>query len=229
MTQPTAPQTQLGVLRAVQHPDLSPVLTHFCGRRREPCPDVPSSIRNMSARQRLESILWETQLQMFVTFSGGDPAVCFTEATFAGLKYMIERRGYEPWALMFDRQYVYSAGGAPAWHARDLEYRLLQQNQRLRSWAVRLGPGSDWLEEREWRIVRPQTAGKPWGIPLGDLRLVGLIVGDPTWTGARWANCVPAGSDRPVWSMYYPPVPGGLPRWWWDPANAQFQALTPWF
>lgn len=230
MTQPSAPvpQSQPGILRAVQHPDLSEVLTHFCGRRRERR-DLPQHIRSMSARERLESVLWEQQLQMFVTFSEGNPAVCFTEGRWAALKFMIEQRGYEPWALMFDRQSVYAANGGPAWHARDLEYSMLQQNQQLRSWAVRLGQGSDWLEEREWRIVRYQTSPPPWGIPLVNLRLLGLIVGDPAWTGARPANLVPIGGDRPVPGVYYPSVPPGLPRFWWNPATAQFVALAPWY
>jgi hypothetical protein len=83
---PAVPQTALRVLRTVQHPGLSPVLMPFCGRRREPCPDLLVHIRAMSARERCESILWEAQLQMFVTSSQGDPAACFTEATLQGRK-----------------------------------------------------------------------------------------------------------------------------------------------
>jgi hypothetical protein len=46
----------------------------------------------MTAQQRLESILWQGKLWGFTTFSGGVPAVCFTEATLNGLNFMIGRR-----------------------------------------------------------------------------------------------------------------------------------------
>jgi hypothetical protein len=109
----------------------------------------------MSASMRLTSILWQQTLGTVITFSGGSPAACFTEALLPGLGFMIQRRGYQPWGVLFRRQEVYDAGGGPVWHARREQYDLLAQDDRLRSWAVRLEAGSsDWLEEREWRIPR---------------------------------------------------------------------------
>ena len=225
---PTSPQ---GSLRPVEHPDLSPILTHFCSRCRPFGAQVPANICSMSAPDRLASILWQGELLTFVTFSGGDPAVCFTEATLAGLQFMIKQRRYEPWGLMADRQSVYDAGGGPVWYARPEQYQALRQlDPRLRSWAVRLEPGSDWLEEREWRIVRSTTApGQPLAVPLSRLRLVGLIVGDPSWTGARYEYCVAAATGQLTWGSFFPPLAAGLPRWWWNPAHAQFQLLPPLF
>ena len=115
MPLPSAPLTRpRDVLRPVQHPDLSGVLTHFCYRNR-PQPSVPPGIQGMTARQRLESILWQGKLWGFTTFSGGVPAVCFTEATLNGLNFMIGRRFYWPWGLVFDRQSIYDGGGGPVW------------------------------------------------------------------------------------------------------------------
>ena len=97
-------------------------------------------IRSMTAFVRLESILWQQRLHTFVTFSGGDPAVAFTEAKLPGLQFLIEQRGYQPWGLLLHRQSVYDAGGGPVWHARPEQHAVLRQYPRLRSWAVRLEP-----------------------------------------------------------------------------------------
>ena len=220
-----------GVLRQVEHPDLSPLLTHFCSRGRPLGGEVPPDVRGISAPDRLGSILWEQQLRAFVTYSGGDPAVCLTESTLAGLHFLIGKRGYQPWGLVFDRQSVYDAGGGPVWHARPEQYRALgERDPVLRSWAVRLDPGSDWLEEREWRIVRAAAVpARRSAVGLGELRIVALIVGDQAWTGARWGEMVAGATGRPAWGNYFPPLLAGVPRWWWNPAAAQLQYLPPFY
>lgn len=216
--QPLAPAASRPLLRPAEHPELSDVLTHFCGRGRDRA-DLPASIQQLSSADRLENILWEQRLRTFVTFSRGDPAVCFTEAGKAGIKFMIKERGYEPWALLFRRQDVYDAGGGPIWHARPTEYDLLCQDPHLRSWAVRFEAGhSDWLEEREWRIVR--TAD----IPLSELRPIGLVVGNSWWTGARHEYLLDP-SRQPRFGYYYPPLGAGLPRYLWNPALDAFTTL----
>jgi len=222
MTQPhipLAPTTAPGILQPTAHPDLSRVLTHFCGRPRDPGADVPADITAMTPPDRLENILWDQRLRMFVTYSGGDPAVCFSELTEAGLRYMIQTRGYAPWGLMFDRESVYNAGGGPVWHVRtDQHEQLKKLAPQLRSWAVRLGEGSDWLEEREWRITRPKSAGYAPSVGLDELRLLGLLVGDPWWSGGRAATLVPRGGSQPQPGSYFPPaLHPGLPRILWNP------------
>jgi hypothetical protein len=206
---------------------MSPVLTHFCGGRQGRALNwrLPDNIRNMSGPDRLTSILWEMQLRTFVTYSGGDPAVCFTEAMEPGIKYMIQTKGYEPWGLIFGRQSVYNADGGPVWYARQKQFeRIGQHDPSLQSWVVRLdAPGSDWSWEREWRIVRSSA------VELRELELVGLLVGDPRWTGVRYANCVSVVTGQLTWGNFYPPLPSGLPRWLWNPANVQFQWLPPLF
>ena len=157
------------------------MLTHFCYRNR-PQPSVPPEIQGMTAQQRLESILWQGKLWGFTTFSGGVPAVCFTEATLNGLNFMIGRRFYRPWGLVFDRQSIYDAGGGPVWYARPDEYQFLrglcesgQVDSRLQSWLVRLDGSSDWLEEREWALEE-QRNGK-WRY-LEFLQVTSLITAD---------------------------------------------------
>jgi hypothetical protein len=233
MTEPPAPlfvSPPAGQLRQVEHPDLSALLTHFCARARPRGPAVAPGICAMIAPQRLTSILQSQQLQSFTTYSGGDPAVCFTESTHAGIEFMLARRGYQPWALVFDRQSIYDAGGGPVWYARPEQYTALGMiDPGLRSWAVRLDPGSDWLEEQEWRIVLPaRTDGLTPVVPLTTLRLVAIIVGAPAWSGAahRTATTL-AGVSQ--WGWFYPPLPPGLPRWWWNVSTGKLEPLNPLF
>jgi hypothetical protein len=125
VTQP-APLTQwTPELRNVAHPDLSQVLIHFCDRARPLGRDIPEEILGMSPPERLTSILWDGHLRVFVTDSGGDPVVCFTESTWRGLDYVIGERSRAPWGVIFERQSVYDAGGGPTWHARPEEHQAL--------------------------------------------------------------------------------------------------------
>lgn len=228
MTQPVAPLAQVSrpTLRPVEHPDQSALLTHFCHRAR-PQAGIPIEILQMSAPQRLESILWESRLRAFVTYSGGDPAVCLTEATPNGLGFLIGRRHYQPWGLVFTRQSVYDAGGGPVWYARPDEYHLVRSvSTRVKSWLVRLEPGSsDWLEEREWRIpLSGDDAAEP-ALPLRALHLAAVLVGDQNWSPARtgWATSPATGGQ--VQGLVVPGILIGVPRWWWDPYAGQLYQL----
>jgi hypothetical protein len=169
----------------------------------------------MKPPERLASILRDGRLLAFETYSKGDPAVCFTESSWPGFKFLMRKCAYEPWGLMVARRSVEDVGGGPVWYARPKQYWALNGlDPRLRSWAVRLDRGSSWLKEREWRIV-PDPASGPWrGVPLSELRLAGLLVGDPQWPGTEHS---------------FTPCVAGVPRFWWDPSSAQLQRLPPLF
>lgn len=172
----------------------------------------------MSGADRLAAILWDGYLRAFETFSQGPPAVCFTESTERGFKFLVETRAYHPWGLIVDRDSVYDAGGGPIWYARPAEYqRLADLAPDLRPWRVRLDETSDWLEEREWRIVLEPVAGTLPGIPLSKLKLVGLVVGDPQWTGARLHD----GKLLP------PPWAAGVPLYCWNQSSSELEYLPP--
>lgn len=131
VTQPPVPHEPWPAeLRRVEHPDLSPVLFHFCARGQKPNDYIPEEIWRMSAPERLASILWEGRPRAFVTFSQGDPAVCFTEATRPGFEFLVTQLAYQPWGLIVDRDSVYRAGGGPIWYARPTEYEALVSDQR---------------------------------------------------------------------------------------------------
>jgi hypothetical protein len=66
----------------VEHPDQSALLTHFCHRAR-PQAGIPIEILQMSAPQRLESILWESRLRAFAPprAMSGKPASAYHDTT----------------------------------------------------------------------------------------------------------------------------------------------------
>jgi hypothetical protein len=215
--QPVPPSGQPR-LRPVEHPDMSPLLTHFCGRSR-PQLLLPDGINAMTPSQRLANILWEGRLRAFQTYSGGDAAVCLTEATIDGLNFLVRRRGYAPWGLVFERQSVYDAGGGPVWYARTDEYKQLRQwiSPRVQSRLVRLEAGrSDWLEEREWRIPVSDPAQPMPAVPLAALHLYAILVGEQHWTPGRLEYMIPPDSGRTEGVLIFPPTVLRVPRWCWD-------------
>lgn len=214
-------------LRDIEHPDLSPTLVHFVDRGRPTGPGAPAEIDQLSAVERLDAIVMEGEISAFVTYSGGDPAVCMTETSWEGLTYLIQRRNYAPWALMFDRQKVYDAGGGPVWYARPDEYAALKARPELRAWAVELSDRSDWLHEREWRIPLPASDGMTPSIPLAALGLCGVIVGDPYWDCATLEH-EPALGDGSEAYHYLPQqvrILAGVPRYWWNADTGRFAQL----
>lgn len=214
--------TESAGLRDVTHPDLSSTLIHFVDRNRAPGRNVPEEIQALDPVGRMESILKDEAISAFVTYSGGMPSVCMTEATQAGVHYLIETRGYAPWGLMFDRQHVYAAGGGPVWYTRPDEYRMLKGDESLRTWAVELSEQSDWSHEREWRIPRPaSSSGLAPSISLSELGFCGVLVGDHAWDPRIWAHDPNLGiGDLPTHWDYLPmPALYGIPRYWWNPAE----------
>lgn len=221
-------------LKPADHPDLSEALTHFTGRARHASASIDTAIRAMSAPERLESILREQQLRPAVTYSGGLPAVCFTESTVSGLEYLIAQRGFQPWGIAVRRQWVYDQGGAPVWHVRPEDQAAVEQfSPRLRTWTVRLDPDterpSDWLHEREWRV--PCEHGS---LALDPDAVVAIIIGDPHWAPepvgveAHVAGALDSRTGIPthdltnpytiVDEIELPIMPDGWegkPRWYW--------------
>ncbi len=168
--------------RPISHPDLSDLLTHFTARARPAGPGAEQWIRTMTPWQRLASIIDGEELIPAVTYSGGHPAVCFTESTEAGLAYLIRNEGYQPWGVVLRREWIWSVGGGPVWYFRP-EYENQVQNlpPDLRTWHIRLSDDprrpSDWVHEREWRV--PRLDGAP--LKLTPDAIAAVIVGDPRW------------------------------------------------
>ncbi|MFI5593638.1 hypothetical protein ACIA5G_52040 [Amycolatopsis sp. NPDC051758] len=212
-------------------PAESALLLHFCGRPEWTSVNykAPAAFRAMNPQQRLANILWHQQITGTVQPSGGSPVVCLTESPRDHLRWLIRDRGWPPWALVFSRQAIYTAGGGPVWHARD---KLIDElPDHLRHWAVRLntnsnnGARSEWLHEREWRV--PTLA-----LHLQRGPLIGLLVGDPSWRPdmrmvereVLLDEFGQFGGPDPVWParLSFPELPWlweNLPRHYWNAAT----------
>lgn len=217
-------------------------LIHFCGRApwSSTTPLVPPEIRQMGPSQRLDEILWSRQLHGFPPFGAEPhhPAICLSESPPDHLQWLLSTRGWPPWGLIFTRQHVYDAGGAPAWHVRTDDYNRLSPEQKR--WAARLDTSqenrSDWLFEREWRL--PVAPERPT-LELGTHNLVGILVGvaewEPTTREFRTGNLI----DGSTGELAYPDNPcatpeirTGLPDLWnatplrvaWDSTHGRFRS-----
>ncbi|MGA7229098.1 MAG: hypothetical protein WBZ45_12915, partial [Acidimicrobiia bacterium] len=75
---------------------------------------------------------------------------------------------------------VFDRGGGPVFHVRGDEWPNIRGlPERFRSRFIRFQPGeSEWVEEREWRIVFDD--GDP-GLTFESREVAALIVGDADW------------------------------------------------
>jgi hypothetical protein len=133
----------------------------------------------MTPAQRLESILTEGRIRSRAVFGSSSPVICFTESTPAGLEYMINRKGYAPWGIVFTKEFVYRKRGGPVHYVREDEWSAYQVlPKKTRSRAVQIRPGhSEWMWEREWRV--PAAMSKGFKFKPRDVYAV--IAGDLEW------------------------------------------------
>jgi hypothetical protein len=169
--------------------------------------------------------------------------VCFSESPLDHLAWLINERHWPSWGVILTRQWVYAAGGGPAWYARPEQYETLTPDQL--AWSVRLGtrwgqPRSEWLHEREWRL--PVPAENP-GLHLAPGVITAVLVGNPSWqptvklTQQPTGHYIDASTGQPVQPGHplahpemhqvpaYPPLWGTYPRWCWDPGAQRFIAV----
>jgi hypothetical protein len=168
---------QIRPLWSPPQPDLSQEVIHLTGRCGPHHAALPVEISEMTAVERLASILRQQHIQAFPAFGIGVdvPVVCFSEATLKGIHYLVDGAGgaprYEPYGIAFTKQTVFEHGGGPALYVRGDEWDLVSQlPAALRGRATRYWPGADpdpgegplqpalrtmslWTHEREWRIV----------------------------------------------------------------------------
>lgn len=195
-------------LRVLNQADLTNEVVHFTKRSGPENDEVGAAIQGLSPRERLRNILHHRQLHAHRVFYAvpGDPVVCFTEATRAGIARLVLDGRYQPWGIGFSKDFVFQRGGGPAFYVRGDEWAAfcgLVASLRLRAFATRYWPGEDnpaappdlhtiseYAHEREWRL--PATDANPV-VPFdyADVRL--LVV--PNLAGLDFVRTVvPAGS-----------------------------------
>lgn len=205
----------MALLRPLPHPDQWDLVVHLTGRPRGKAAAVPNAIMQQTPEQRLESILRSGCIEGFPPYGAPKPMVSFTETTPEGLSYLFASAGYAPWGVVFSKQVVYDAGGAPAMHVRGDEWdHIIGLDPKLRSRCVRFEAGkSEWTHEREWRV--PAT-GSPAGFRFTRAQVYALIVGNLEWPDDEWEWGYDSHQGDFDWHLAEPKWSTGFRRWVWS-------------
>jgi hypothetical protein len=210
--------------RPAVHPGQADTLVHFCGRGR---PTVAEDVASLEPSERLDSILWEGRIRAFRPYGGTRPVVCFSESDRGGVEALLEVAGWQPWGLVVRRDWAWSLGGGPVWYVRDdlRSQAASSLGGELDSWLVRTDPSSsDWLHEREWRILR-DAASSSAAVSLGIGDLVAIIVGDKSWEPSLVPTMDINPSTGTLGCVDQTPPLAVVPRWYWN--GRRLEALDP--
>lgn len=213
----------MNLLRKATHPDFSDLLVHFTDRVNGHS-WLPNNVYQLSAEERLSSILQHRAIWSSQPFGTAAPVVCFSEATTQGLDHLIGAVAYRPWGIVFDRQLIYDARGGPVFHLRTEEWpQIADLPHRLRALFIRFEAGiSEWLWEREWRVVcedEPEFA-------FDTEDVVALIVGRRGWPPEEPDRMyAPLGDDALQMTLGPPDWMPDCERWWWNPRRERLEVL----
>jgi hypothetical protein len=175
------------------YPGLANSAIHFTGRiTGEPNGDVAASIADQTPPERLVAILTNRFFRAHHPYwSAGEPTICFTEAPQLGVERLIRAKRYAPWAVGFDKQFIFDNDGGPAFYVRGDQweaYRTSGLPARLKAFGTPYWPGADpgpgegplpthlattsqWYHEREWRVPRPEDQ-RNLAFTLDDIRFL---------------------------------------------------------
>ena len=202
------------ILRPLDHPDLWDYVTHLTGRPRDP-DDEPD---DLSAQERLESILQHRLIRSSRPYGVPEPVVCFTESTENGIAYLIDNKGYEPWGIVFHKEVAYAKGAAPVHYVRGDEWQEVCRLPNFRARAVPFRPGeSEWMHEREWRSVHTENDGFAFTAE----NVVAVITGRADWPDPEPVWGIDGRGD-PDWYLEYPDWAKSIPRWLWNDERGEF-------
>lgn len=153
-------------LRTYNLPDISDHLIHFTGRRGGR-PGVNECVAAMTPGQRLADIVRSGFIRASTTFGAPEAVTCFTESTTAAVGRLLAEGRYTPHGIAFTKQFVFDRGGGPVYYVRGDKWDDFPTEHK--SMAVRFWPGatdddgsslphplggaSEWLHEREWRVM----------------------------------------------------------------------------
>lgn len=195
--------THTHVLRDDTGPACSQLLTHLCSREGGTSAESDSGIAALDPPARLARILSTGQMRGFVPYTGGVPAVCFSESPPEHLTYLITERGLAPWGLLICRDWLFQMGGGPVWHVRSDTWSEVEQlTPRARTFAIRFGPatagrsGSEWLHQREWRVP---LNNEPPTLHIPEDAIGGVVIGNDDWCpGKQGERCPDWWGQKPI-------------------------------
>lgn len=216
------------VLQAVG-PAQSDTLIHFTSRGENASftPKVPEQYRQMTAQDRLDSILGSGRLYGYPPFGAQQTCVCFSESPPDHLAHLITDRGFGPWGVVVTRAGVLKHdGGAVAYVTDDVYTRFAEAG--LAHWAVPIRENSQWMHEREWRApLCEEVNGTVKQYSCFSMASAhAILIGDPGWRPPPSRPATPTASpvSRPTRTTK-PPYPSkNCPR---CGARAQSGSGTP--
>ncbi|MDX2403449.1 hypothetical protein NJO91_09960 [Streptomyces microflavus] len=165
-------------------PAQSDTLVHFTSRGENASftPKVPEKFRQMTAPERLDSILGSGRLYGYPPFGAQQACVCFSESPKDHLDHLIADRGFGPWGVVVTRAGVLTHdGGAVAYVTDDVYKRFVGAG--LGHWAVPIRENSQWMHEREWRAPLCEDIDgniKQYSC-FSMTRAHAILIGDPNW------------------------------------------------
>ncbi|MET8605750.1 hypothetical protein ABZV92_19625 [Streptomyces rubiginosohelvolus] len=199
-------------------PAQSDNLFHFTGRVGDRPNDVPRTIQKMTPEQRLDAIIGERVLRAFPPFGPTTRCVCFSESPPDHLAFLVAAGRVEPWGIVVSRDQMVRTGGGSVAYVPDKVYEYFK-NTGMAHWAVRVGTGSSWMHEREWRV--PCFKGD--GFRLTTLQAI--LIGDKTWRPSLVERSAPRSPGARV--KDFPPLWRESPIWVWDSSSASIVPHPP--
>jgi len=178
----------LRALRQNQSLDVPDVVFHMTGRNGKRRPEVPEPYQHLSPPARLANILFHHGLGYHPPFGGDWSVACFSQITRPALAGLVGER-YDGTGIAFHKQAVFDAGGGPVLYVRGDEFAAWRASvtPAMAARMVRYWPGVDvetpgeffqplevvkesqWMMEREWRIVSPTPTGGAWQFNEADI------------------------------------------------------------
>ncbi|WP_274036587.1 hypothetical protein [Streptomyces sp. MMBL 11-1] len=191
-------------------PAQSDNLFHFTGRVGDRPSDVPRPIQEMTPEERLDAIIGEPVLRAFPPFGTSAPCVCFSESPPEHLAFLINGGRVKPWGIVISRAQMVKAGGGSVAYVPDQVYEYFK-NTGMGHWAVRVGPGSSWMHEREWRLPCLKVSG------VRLMTLQAILIGNRTWRPSLIERSDPRSPGTRL--MGFPPLWQASPIWVWDSSS----------
>ncbi|MGR6859826.1 hypothetical protein ACU5EH_05485 [Aliivibrio salmonicida] len=149
--------------------DLTNKLVHLTkGIGEDPSKHRAEALKNFASILAEQKIIGGTGY-----IKGSHTCVCFSETPVSKLSHLFSDDSrdfkYQPYGIMFNKEYIYKLGGRPAIYGPDSDYQNLPDSQKYRHVRFELGLGQfnvDHTWEREWRLKVQELTFTPADVTL---------------------------------------------------------------
>ncbi|MDK9499902.1 hypothetical protein QEZ40_005522 [Streptomyces katrae] len=192
-------------------PAQSDTLIHFTSRGEYASftPKVPEQFRQMTAQERLDSILGSGRLYGYPPFGAQQACVCFSESPPDHLSHLIADRGFSPWGVVVTRADVLSHDGGAVAYVTEAVYKQFVA-AGIGHWAVPIRENSQWMHEREWRapLCEEIDGERKQYSCFSMTRAHAILIGDRNWRPTQVTTAYRNGCTG---EQAYPNDPAAIP------------------